>query len=333
MSADAYQDMSLEAYQDIILCDVVPRTTIQHDISTFLNAAFSKFRKNYNADPPSGTLLDHNWPGDRVLGAVVDMAVPLFIVAATVYRFVSDINYDPKEQLETILKFHETGQLEQMEQTYLPVLTQLSVTFSSSRDKEKLYQEFRMIVGSIVTLAEPLSRKSLAALLQISPVTLKLRLNPLYSVLRVPDDLETPIRTLHLSFREFLLSDKLQHEPFGVDGPATHRILATKCLGLLSRPNGLQENLCELKYPGQLRREVNRTIIDEHFTPAFQYTCRYWVYHVQHSKVSIRDDDEVHVFLQKHFLHWLEALSLMDRIAEVIGHVGVLQSLASVSNL
>jgi hypothetical protein len=269
ISVDAYQDMSLEAYQDIILCDAVPRTTIQHDISTFLKATFSKFRKNYNINPPSGTLLDHDWPGDKVLEAVVDMAVPLFIVAATIYRFVSDINYDPKEQLEIILKFHETGQLEQIEQTYLPVLTQISAIFSSSRNKEKLYREFRMIVRSIVTLAEPLSRKSLTALLQISLITLKLRLNPLYSVLRVPNNIKTPIRTLHLSFREFLLSDKLQYKPFGVDGPATHRILVTKCLELLSRPDSLQENLYEFKYPGQLRREVNRTTIDEHLTPAF----------------------------------------------------------------
>jgi hypothetical protein len=49
--------------------------------------------------------------------------------------------------------------------------------------------------------------------------------------------------------------------------------------------------------------------------------------------VRIHDDDEVHVFLRKHFLHWLEALSLMNRIAEVIGHVDVLQSLVSVSDL
>lgn len=167
-----------------------------------------------------------------------------------------------------------------MEQTYRPVLTQVSVTFAKLHDKEKLYQEFRMIVGSIVTLTEPLSRKSLAALLNVSLGTLKLRLNPLYSVLRIPDDLETPIRILYLSFREFLLSDKFQDKPFRVDGPATHRMLVTKCLELLLRSDGLQENFCGLKYPGQPRREVNRTIIDERLTPAFQYVCRYWVYYI-----------------------------------------------------
>lgn len=328
MSVDAYQDLSLEIYQDILLYNAVPRTTIQSDILTFLQDVFSEFRKNIKADPP----LDQDWPCQKDLEAIVNMAVPLFIVAVTVYRFVSDNNYDPRERLETILKFHGTGQLEQMEQTYLPVLKQLSVQFSS-QDKEKLYQEFRMVVGSIVNLAEPLSRKSLAALLQMSQGTLKRRLNPLYSVLRVPDDVDTPIRTLHLSFREFLLSDKLQNEPFGVNGPATDRMLATKCLELLSESDGLQENLCKLAYPGQLRREVKQTTIDERLTPAFQYACRYWVHHVEHSMVRIRDEDEVHVFLQEHFLHWLEALSLMGRISEVIGHVSVLQLLLSVSDL
>ena len=70
--------------------------------------------------------------------SLADKAVPLFIVAATVYRFVGDRNWDPQERLQTILKFQEIGQLEQMEQTYLPVLMQLMATLSDSRDKEKL---------------------------------------------------------------------------------------------------------------------------------------------------------------------------------------------------
>ncbi|KIX03238.1 uncharacterized protein Z518_06790 [Rhinocladiella mackenziei CBS 650.93] len=47
--------------------------------------------------------------------------------------------------------------------------------------------------------------------------------------------------------------------------------------------------------------------------------------------VQICDNDEVHEFLQKHFLHWFEALSLMNRISEVIEQLDKLQSLVSVS--
>jgi hypothetical protein len=103
--------------------------------------------------------------------------------------------------------------------------------------------------GSILVLAEPLSISSLADLLNMTQDDCQLR--SLHSVLRVPADFETPVRTLHLSFGELLLSEKLQHQPFGVDGPATHRMLLTKCLNLLSGSNGLRENMCDLSYPGQ----------------------------------------------------------------------------------
>ena len=132
-----------------------------------------------------------------------------------------------------------------------------------------------------------------------------------------------------------------------MDGPATHRLLLTKCLQLLSGPNGLRENLCDLEYPGQPRRGVDPTLINERLTPAIRYACQYWTHHAQQS-VAIHDEDrkydedrrrflhrledEVHEFLRKHFLHWLEALSLINRIAEAIKYIGVLQSLKWVSN-
>lgn len=85
------------------------------------------------------------------------MAVPSFIIAATVCRFVGDSDWDPRERLETILQFPGIGKLEQMAQTYLPVLTQLSTRLKNSHDKNRLYQEFRMIVEFVVLLVEPLS--------------------------------------------------------------------------------------------------------------------------------------------------------------------------------
>jgi hypothetical protein len=327
-----FKDMSAAAHQDLALHDEVPRITIQLDISFFLKDEFSKIREDYNSDSPSDALLGHDWPGEQVLQSLADMAVPLFIVAATMCRFVGDINWDPRERLETIMRFQGTGQMSQMEQTYLPVLKQLSAISSDLRDEERLQREFRMIVGAIITLAEPLSIKSLAAVLNMPREMIRRRLSSLHSVLHIPTDPEIPIRALHLSFSEFLLSNKLQNQPFRVDGPATHQMLLKKCLELLSGPAGLRENICNLKYPGQPRREIVLTVIKERILLPFQYACRYWVHHVQHSMIQIHDGDEVHLFLQRHFLHWLEALSLMDRITEVIRYVAILQSLVSVSD-
>lgn len=326
-----FRNISTAVHQDMVLQDAVPHTTIQHDILIFLKDAFGKIRNSYNLDPLPGTPLDRDWPGDKRLQALVDMAVPLFIIAATICRFVDDSDWDPRERLETILQSPSIGRSEQMAQTYLPVLTQLSARLKNSHDKDKLHQEFRMIVGSIVSLAEPLSIQSLAVLLNISTDTITLRLRPLHSVLQIPTDSDTPIRTLHLSFNEFLLSNQLQSEPFGINGQATDRILLSKCLRLLSKPGGLQENLCKLEYPGKPRREIDQTTINDRLSPAFQYACRYWVQHLEYGKVAIHDQDAVHIFLQEHFLHWLEAMSLINRLAEVIKQIRVLQSLVSVS--
>jgi hypothetical protein len=327
-----FRNISIDVRLDIVLDQAVSPETIRDDINTFVKDEFSKVREGYNARQASGDQqLGPDWPSDNDLKAIVNMAVPLFIVAATICRFVGDFRFFPEDQLETILQPQSVAHLSGMEQTYLSVLRQMSATLCGSDDEGSLYQKFRTIVGPIVTLAEPLSVMSLSALLGLRTPTINSHLDNLRSVLQVPGDLETPVQTLHLSFPEFLLSDKFRHEPFGIDGPATHRMLSTRCLQLLSSKNGLHDNMCELRYPGQLRKEVGLAIIDRRFPSAFRYACRYWVHHVQHSMVQIRDEDEVHRFLQKHFLHWLEALSLMNRISEVIEQLDILESLVSVS--
>ena len=328
-----FKNMSADIHRDMILHDEaeVPKAVIQHDIFAYLKDNLSDLWKNYNAEQPRGPTLGLDWPGEKVLQTLVDMAIPLFIIAATVCRYVADPNFDAQERLEEVLQFQKMGQLEQMEQIYLPVLTHLPSTLSNSHDEERLYQKFRVIVGSIVSLAEPLSLTSLAALLSMSQGTIGSCLRPLHSVLRIPLNPETPVQTLHLSFSEFLLSEKSQHQCFGIDGPATHQMLLMRCVELLSASNGLRENLCDLSYPGQPREELDSIVVNKLFPASLQYACRYWVHHAERSHMQIHDHDKVHIFLQKHFLHWLEALSLIDRLTEAIEHLRMLQSLVSVS--
>ena len=44
----------------------------------------------------------------------------------------------------------------------------------------------------------------------------------------------------------------------------------------------------------------------------------------------VRDDDQVYDFLTRHFLHWIEALSLMGRGSEIIDIIKTLQTLVEV---
>jgi hypothetical protein len=260
------------------------------------------------------------------------MAIPLFIFATTVCRFIGDLRWDPEERLATVLRYQTAGQASQLDRTYLPVLDQLFIGLTDS-DNEILTGEFRKVIGSIIILVEPLSTISLASLLSIPKKVVDRRLNTLHSVLSVPANQHSPVRLLHLSFRDFLIDAEKRGSPFWVDESETHKMIATKCLELMSKPECLRENLCSLETPGKFRTEIDCRMINDSLQADVRYACRYWVHHLEQSKSPIRDQGRAHNFLQKHFLHWLEALSLMGKMSESIDLIGTLQSITAVSSI
>jgi hypothetical protein len=325
-----FAEMSRDAHQDLVLHEI-PKADIEHDISTYLRHEFMRIRTEYSKRSPQHPL-SADWPGDGNIRTLVEMATPLFIFAATVCRFVADpIKGNPKKRLSAILEYQTVSQASKLDRTYLPILDQLLVD-QDEAEKEELAREFREIVGTIIILVDPLSTISLARLLHIEEEDVSGRLDLLHSVLSIPTNEDAPVRLLHLSFRDFLLDpQKRGKSPFWVDERKTHERIASKCLELMSRPGCLKENLCSLPWPGTLRTEVDNQVIDERLPAHVQYACHYWVHHLEQSKGHIRDGDQVHLFLQKHLLHWLEAMSLMQKISEISALFGILLSLASVS--
>jgi hypothetical protein len=67
-----------------------------------------------------------------------------------------------------------------------------------------------------------------------------------------------------------------------------------------------------------------------------QYACIYWIDHLckiksSYDKVSLYDNGTINVFLRKHFLHWLEALSLIKGISDGVLAITKLIGLLTVS--
>lgn len=200
----SFQDMSINMFRAIDLVDAVPLNTIQYDLFTYLSDSLCSVREEYNRRHLGQYILSHEWPDCETIQQLVSIAVPLFIVAATICRFVGDYEFDPQESLEVIVRDRATGQMTPMESTYLPVLNHLTTKSREENRRDKLYHEFRTVVGSILLLAEPLSVSSLSTLLSMPIPSINRRITPLHSVLLVPSDCYAPIRTLHLSFAEFL---------------------------------------------------------------------------------------------------------------------------------
>jgi hypothetical protein len=69
--------------------------------------------------------------------------------------------------------------------------------------------------------------------------------------------------------------------------------------------------MCGLLGPGVLRSEIEDGTVASSILPELQYACRYWISYLIHSQQDIADGDTMHLFFQKHFLYWLEAMSLM----------------------
>jgi hypothetical protein len=316
-----FQEMNIDAHQNIALHDV-PNEIIDHDLHAFLKDEFAQIR--------SRRLLPPTWPTENEIEALVQIARPLFIHAATICRFVADTRLgDPRDLLNNILKYKAANRASQLSGTYLPVLRRLLANLDKS-DQEQVIEKFRRTVGTIITLADPLPRSSIAHLLSVRVSELDCVLDYLHSVLRVPSDPKIPIRLLHLSFCDFLLDTRQCDTDFWIDEKLTHARTAANCIKTMSKDRGLRENICNLDSPGILRSEVESGDIDASLTSELRYACRYWTYHLQRSECSIRDDDEVYDFLRTHFLHLLEALGLLGEISESISMITTLQSLLSV---
>jgi hypothetical protein len=327
-------------YQDMVLHEI-PEPIIEHDINAFLGDELARIRNDHNSILPEDLRLPSDWPGENNIKILVHMAIPLFIFAATLCRFIKDeARFNPDDQLKKVLDYHTSAndtELDKLDATYLPILNQL-LAGSTANERTSRVEEFRELVGPIVLLAEPLSILSLSGVLGIAPTIIFGRLKYLHSVLSVPSKTNAPVRIFHLSFRDFLVDPaKRTTNEFWVDEIECHREIADRCLRLLdSKDHGrdrdhLRRDICNLKMPGKARIEVDAATIRESLPPHIQYACLYWVYHLERSKDRVRDGGLVHLFLKRHFLHWLEALSLMGRISESIAMIGSLHSLLAVS--
>jgi hypothetical protein len=325
-----FKRMSADIHQDVILDDI-SGATIKRDITCFLEAEFERIRDDHNCTYGPDSALPLDWPGEQRIQALSRMAVPLFLFAATACRSIGDSRWDPEERLTDVLRYQWEGQTSNLDKTYMPILSPLLADLKG-REKQELIREFRTVVGSIVVLEEPLGTAPLSTLLGISRKIIDRRLDGLHSVLSIPSDPSSPVRLFHLSFREFLVDPEKQEEnELWINQGERHGVLANRCLERMCER--LHENLCHLEPPGRLRDGIDRKTIDIYLSRDVEYACRYWVHHVKEASTIVRDGEEVHIFLQKHFLHWLEALSLVGGISGSLRMIETLQSLTSVSCL
>ena len=187
---------------------------------------------------------------------------------------------------------------------------------SHDQDQKRIMDRYRLIVGTFLSLREPLGLDVMARILGMGEFTVRAALSPLSSVFFVDPDSSVPIRCYHATFREFLFTipptSTEFHRNFLFDGPE-HLSMLRLCVERLSQD--LRPGLCSEIYDYDTLDDIPDFDLKMTVTlpPHLRYCCLHWSHHL--SPTSSDEFAAVEVTLESFFgsclLNWIEGMSLL----------------------
>lgn len=140
---------------------------------------------------------------------------------------------------------------------------------------------------------------------------------------------EGTIYFVHQSAKDFLLQENISRELFPTSKAEVHYTMFSRSLEVMSRT--LRRDIYRLQAPGFPIDNVTQPDPDPLDTVG--YSCAYWVDHLcaSQNKICLSDNGIVYVFLEEHFLYWIEALSLLKSVITGILAIHKLENLLTVS--
>ncbi|KAK3364018.1 hypothetical protein B0T25DRAFT_587633 [Lasiosphaeria hispida] len=211
------------------------------------------------------------------------------------------------------------------------------------------YQDSCLAVLSVATLAyRPLHILELRTIagLRYETADLKRIVDMCGSFLTLVDNYVYPI---HQSAKDYLVSDTAIDKIFPSGKQAVQRSIVDRSIAAME--NTLRRDVYQLVHPGALIRDVEARPPTPDPLLGVGYSCTYWIDHVcetdkadlqgsrryrlanaleRHitkSKKRIRIRDLIRTFFRNHFLHWLEALSLLGVVSNGVLSVARLRAM------
>lgn len=197
----------------------------------------------------------------------------------------------------------------------------------------------KQILGTVSTVFRPVTLSELASLLEgrndVFGDSDELDLDTISAIIATCGSFltvrESKVLFVHQSAKDFLLRETA---PEILPGGAKneHHTIFSQSLKIVFKT--LRRNVFDVKHPGTSIQEI-RTPNPNPIAKA-AYVCVYWVDHLQASEhtmtpgLSEEDGSRIDVFLKQSYLHWLEALCLLERISDGINAIQKLGSLIEV---
>ena len=241
------------------------------------------------------------------------------------------------KMLEGVLAYHIKSTLEE----FPPGLDPIYERMMKQIEYDKHVKICKRIIISAILAFRPLHLKELGAIADL-PIELRESLSSLKRLVQFCGSFltiqENIVYFVHQSAKDFFITDK-GSKIFSSSRQEEHGKIAYWSLDFMS--SILKENICDLQKPGVFAAEAQRRFCQSRFTH-IEYACCYWVDHLavyltnasrdKYDQLSPFDNRrKVKMFLRGHFLHWLEALSLLEKVSDGVLMFKRLQSLIDVS--
>jgi len=305
---------SLQPHTYVLRLHDVKCSSVDNDIRLFFGARLADIAKNR-----SDCNLLEDWPSSSDLDTLCEKAAGLFIYASTVVKFVASKDHQPTERLVDIISLPQSTIEEGrsgLDQLYTEVLQQAFLNIRV--DDGRFYSRFRIVVGAVLLVLNPLSATALSDLLGISNLSTTLR--SLHSLLIIPtNELDpAPIHAFHKSFPDFLTDPgRCTDQHFFIDPSIYHGEVLLLCFNMMG--GRLKRNICELDDGVPLSKvEDLPTQRATYIGGGLGYACHFWTKHLvmvpSNSPVVEEVDKAIEKFFTTYFMFWVEVLSLMGKL-------------------
>ncbi|TEB33595.1 WD40 repeat-like protein, partial [Coprinellus micaceus] len=284
-----------------IECDIV-----RADIELFVNHELAKIQLLRAAYP--GT----QWPPSEVW-TIVDRSGTLFIVAATIVRYIGDTTGNRLKRFRSFGS-SKAPLLSGIQQLYRDILRQ---AFESLECDEQ--EDLLSCLSLLVVARRPLSIPEYAGLLDCPVETVQEAFRSLHSVIQMPsnDDSTGVISIYHASFIDFLTDQQpatSASSPWTIDRPTAHTMVAEHCFRIMNAE--LRFNIANI--PSSFILDCDNpylpTEVAQNISPHLCYACLGWSQHLSmiipdpmHPLVAILSS-----FMQLKVLFWIESMNLLN---------------------
>jgi len=312
---------ALRPITEVLKLHDIKRPLVDVDIKLYLRTRLADIARNR-----SHCDVTEDWPPSSDIDTLCEKAAGLFIYASTAIKFVASRHHQPPRRFDILISLPQNTAHEGesgINTLYTEILRQAYYDLGPddrNPDNQEVYRRFRSVVGAVLLAFNPLSMESLSSLLHDfnTPSDISIALNPLHSLLLVPEGTEASIRAFHKSLPDFLMDSKrCQDTRFFVDPSVHHTEILLSCLHLME--GRLKKNICNLGDNANLTRVNDLSARrKEYIGEALGYACQFWARHLMKSPSNGPDIEKVRKaidkFFTKHLLFWIEVLIIMGNL-------------------